>query len=116
MKIHFNKNDNNVNIYKLLLKSSKVNYYTKLLIILNSLNYYEDYYIPNKKLMKMLGIDKKNVIRLLKQLEEEKIIYIYYKDKNRKRYFNFRISSNEKEKENKDIEQLFDYNWLEEEN
>lgn len=99
------------NIIKILLKNKRVNSYTKLLITLNTLNYYEDYYIPNKKLMNMLKIHKKNIISLLKQLEEDKIIKLFYKG--RKRYFVF--LENEKEEKKKETPSLYDYNWLEDE-
>lgn len=96
------------NIYKVLLKNNRVNNYTKLLIVLNTLNYYGDDYIPNKKIMNLLKINKANTIRLLHQLENDHIIKIFYNG--RKRYFIFEISD---EKGNK--EEIFEYNWLEEE-
>ena len=106
--------NNNRNIIKILLANKKVNNYTKLMIYLNTLDYYEDYYIPNKKLMNMLGISKKWIIILLKQLQEDRIISIRYKG--RKRYFMFIKNSNDDDeiKENNN-NQIFDYNWLEEE-
>ena len=102
------------NIIKILLNNKKVNNYTKLLIILNTLNFYEDYYIPNKKLMNMLNIDKKSVRRLLKQLNEDNMIRIFYKG--RRRYFTFIASSKEQQKEieRKKIDP-FDYDWLNDE-
>lgn len=103
-----------VNITKILLNNNRVNNYTKLLIRLQQLDYFEDYYIPNSKLMKMLNIHKKNLIVLLKQLEEDKIIAIYYRG--RKRFFIFLKGSHEKE--NYDYEEkkeLFDYDWLNDE-
>ena len=105
------KKSNDFNLYELLLKNNNVNYYTKMIILLNTLNFYEDYYIPNKKLMKMLKIDKKNTIRILKQLEKDKIIYLIYKG--RKRFFSFRINTKE---ENFNKVDLYDYNWLDDPN
>lgn len=98
---------NDENIYKVLLANKRVNNYTKLLIILNNLNYYKDYYIPNKKLENKLKINKKRVICLLHQLQEDNIIKIGYKGK--KRYFKF-VTKNEKEKKNHI--KLFKYDWL----
>lgn len=107
------KKENN-NIIKIILNNKRVNNYTKLLIILNTLNFYEDYYIPNKKLMNMLGINKNRVIVLIKQLENDNIIKIFYKG--RKRYFTFIASSKEQQKEieRKKIDP-FDYDWLNDE-
>lgn len=106
------KNKNN--IIKILLENKKVNNYTKLLIILNTLDFYEDYYIPNKKLMNMLGLTKYWVIQLLKQLKEDNIISIFYKG--RKRYFTFIANKSKDEKEEiKPFVNIFDYNWLEDE-
>lgn len=107
-----NKNEKN-NIIKILLNNKKVNNYTKLLIILNTLNYYEDYYIPNKKLMNMLGLTKYWVIQLLKQLNEDDMIRIFYKG--RKRYFTFIAYSKDKKEENKNKIDPFDYDWLNDE-
>ena len=101
---------NDENIYKVLLTNKRVNNYTKLLIILNNLNYYKDYYIPNKKLKNQLKIDYKNIRTLLHQLEDDNIIKIGYKGK--KRYFKF-LTKNEKEK--KDHIKLFKYDWLNDE-
>lgn len=101
-----------INITKLLLKNNRVNNYTKLMIILSRLNYFEDYYIPNSKLMKMLGINKKRVIVLLKQLKDDKIIAIFYRGK--KRYFTF-IEDGEVKKQDYNFEdkpELYDYDWL----
>lgn len=99
-------------ITKILLNNRRVNNYTKLMIILSRLNYYEDYYIPNSKLMKMLVIHKKNLIVLLKQLEEDKIIAIFYRG--RKRFFTFIKNGYEEEKEYvfEEKKELFDYDWL----
>ena len=104
---------NKRNIIKILLKCKKVNNYTKLMIILNTLEYYEDYYIPNRKLMNMTNLTKKWVIVLLKQLEEDNIIKVFYKG--RKRYFTFiaRTDDEKSEEIKSNIENLYDYNWLE---
>ncbi len=107
------------NIINILLKNKRVNNYTKLLIYLSRLNYYKDDYIPNKKLMNMLNINKQNLIRrLLKQLEDDKIIKIFYKG--RKRYFKYIINTVEDIEDINDEEninnnrriELFDYDWL----
>lgn len=103
-----------IHITKLLLDNDRVNNYTKLMIILSRLNYFEEYYIPNAKLMKMLGIRKHRLIGLLKQLEEDKVISIFYRG--RKRFFIFKNDGYEKE--NYDYEEkkeLFDYDWLNDE-
>lgn len=98
------------NIHKILLSSKYVNNYTKLLLLLNNLDYYGDYYIPNRKLERMLKINKNRVIVLLHQAEDEGLIRLVYRD--RKRFFIFLSQSNEKTDEKPD---LFDYNWLEDE-
>ena len=103
--------NNNRNIIKILLANKKVNNYTKLMIYLNTLDYYEDYYIPNKKLMNILGIRKHRLIGLLHQLENDNIISIRYKG--RKRYFMF-IKNNEDKEEISANNDVFNYNWLEE--
>ena len=94
---------NNRSITKILLNSKYINNFTKLLLILNRLDYYEDYYIPNKKLENLLKIDRRKI----------RILY-----KGRRRYFLFTdkdmIFSDELEKEYKKVE-LEDYNWLEDE-
>lgn len=98
-----------IDIFEILMKDENVNYYTKMLILLNRLNYYSDNYIPNVKLMKMLGINKKNTIRIITKLKKNKIIYVYYIGK--KRYFKF---INKKINEDKmEYTSLYDYNWLE---
>lgn len=103
-------------IYKILLQNKRVNNYTKLLMLLNSLDYYEDYYIPNKKIMNILKIHKKNTIKLLHQLEEDKMIHIFYK--NRKRFFSFIAEVKEsnvdvdKIKESEEYKEVFSYDWL----
>ena len=105
---------NNRSITKILLNSKYINNFTKLLLILNRLDYYEDYYIPNKKLENLLKIDRRKIREILHHLEEENIIRILYKG--RRRYFLFTdkdmIFSDELEKEYKKVE-LEDYNWLE---
>lgn len=105
---------NNRSITKILLKSNYVNNFTKLLLILNRLDYYNDYYIPNKKLENLIKIDRRKIRDILHHLEEENIIKIFYKDK--KRFFLFidkdMIFSDDICKEYKKKE-LFDYNWLE---
>ena len=97
------------NIYRILLDNKRVNHYTKLLILLNTFAYYEDYYIPNKKLMRLLNTYKANVVDLLHQLEEDKLIKLIYTNK-KKRYFRF-IQKIEKE----DKPDIFNYDWLNEE-
>ena len=107
---------NNRSITKILLNSKYVNNFTKLLLILNRLDYYEDYYIPNKKLENLMKIDRRKIRDILHHLEEENIIRILYKG--RRRYFLFTDKdmafSDELKKEAKKPE-LFDYNWLEDE-
>ena len=110
-----------VNIIKILLKNERVNNYTKLLIKLKQLDFYEDYYIPNRKLMNQLGLTKKWIIILLHQLEEDRIIKVFYK--NRKRFFTFiatRDDEEEKVNQYTDYDELYNvdlegYNWLEDE-
>lgn len=101
-------------IINIILNDKNVNYYTKLMILLNTWDYYEDYYIPNRKIMNILKINKCWTIRLLKKLEENNIIHIFYRG--RKRYFTFIAKSNNNEiiEEKTHKEDLFDYNWLEE--
>ena len=107
---------NNRSITKILLNSKYVNNFTKLLLILNRLDYYEDYYIPNKKLENLIKIDRRKIRDILHHLEEENIIRILYKG--RRRYFLFTdkdmILSDELGKDYKKVE-LEDYNWLEDE-
>ena len=114
------KDNKRQSIIKLILDNKRVNNYTKMLIILNTLDYYNDYYIPNKKLMNMLGINKNRVIVLLHQLEEDGLIKITYKG--RKRNFIFLgyvnqfiddLENNEKKEEEK-YKDIFDYDWLNE--
>lgn len=104
------------NILNILKKSKYVNNYTKLLLLLNNLDYYGDYYIPNRKLEKMLKIkEPQNIRRLLNKAEDEGLIRLVYRD--RKRFFMFINSSikNQKEEEITKKPELFDYNWLEDE-
>lgn len=101
-----------ISLSELLFENKHVNNYTKLLLYLSQLNYHEDYYIPSKKLMNKLKINKKRVIVLLHQLEEDEVIKIFYK--NNRRYFVFLSKS---KKEEKEIEQEhnndpFYYDWL----
>lgn len=107
---------NNRSITKIQLNSKYVNNFTKLLLILNRLDYYEDYYIPNKKLENLMKIDRRKIRDILHHLEEENIIRILYKG--RRRYFLFTDKymafSDDLKKEAKKPE-LFDYNWLEDE-
>lgn len=105
-------NKKNRKINKILLGSKYVNNYTKLLLILNTLDFYGDYYIPNKKLERMLKInDRKNIRTLLHQAEEEGLIRLVYRD--RKRFFMFINQSKGKtEEEITKKPVLFDYNWL----
>lgn len=97
-------------IYKILLNNNRVNNYTKLLLILKSYDYYEDYYIPNRKLMNVLKINKNRIIVLLKQIEKDKMIKLFYKGK--KRYFVFIADVSKDEKEEEKPIDLYDYNWL----
>lgn len=105
------KQKSNRKINKILLESKYVNNYTKLLLLLNSLDFYGDYYIPNRKLERMLNTDRRKIRDLLHQAEDEGLIRLVYRD--RKRFFMF-IDKNKKSEEEiikKPI--LFDYNWLE---
>lgn len=95
------------NLYRILLENKRVNHYTKLLIMLNTYNHFKDYYIPNKKLTRILKIENNRVRGLLKQLQDDNIIKLYYVGK--KRYFKFNL---EEEKKTNDI---FHYDWLEDE-
>lgn len=110
------KKQKNNKIYKILLQNKRVNNYTKLLMLLNSLDYYEDYYIPNKKIINILKINKKNTIRLLHQLEEDKMIHVFYK--NKKRFFTFTGEPKEstvnvdKIKQSEEYQEIFSYDWL----
>lgn len=105
---------NKRNIYKILQNDSNVNNYTKLLLYLNIIDYYGDNYIPNRKLMNYLKITKAWVIELLHQLEENKVITLFYKG--RKRYFTFIVNENKKDDQPVIMEdEDDDYNWLEDE-
>lgn len=101
------------NIITILKKSKYVNNYTKLLLLLNNLDYHGDYYIPNKKLEKILKINKNRVIFLLHQAEDERLIRLIYRD--RKRFFLFIDKNKKSEEEIIKKPDLFDYNWLEDE-
>lgn len=113
-------NKDNNNIFKILLNDDKVNNYTKLYLILNRLDYYKKYYIPNQLIMKELKLSCSNSQKLIAVFKKRKIIRIYYKGN--KRYFefidnntddkdNFRYIPTEKEQE--EIRNILDYNWLE---
>lgn len=107
---------NNRSITKILLNSKYVNNFTKLLLILNRLDYYEDYYIPNKKLENLMKIDRRKIRDILHHLEEENIIRILYKG--RRRYFLFTdkdMAFSDELKKEAIKPELFDYNWLEDE-
>lgn len=94
------------------MNSKYVNNYTKMLLLLNTLDFYGDYYIPNRKLERMLKInDRKNIRTLLHQAEEEGLIRLVYRD--RKRFFLFIDKNNKSEEEITKKPVLFDYNWLE---
>lgn len=102
-----------INISQVLMKNKHVNNYTKLLIILSQLHFYEDYYIPNSKLVKMLNVNKKRVIVLLKQLRDDNVIAIFYKG--RKRFFTFLEIQKKEEKKIDSVQtDIFDYDWLKE--
>ena len=99
-----------ISLNKLLLENYKVNKYTKLLIVLYQLEYYNDSYIPNKKLQNMLKCSKRWIIDILKQLKDDEIITIFYRGK--KRYFSF---NNLYENGPDDNENLYlNYDWLNE--
>ena len=67
------------NLYRILLENKRVNHYTKLLIMLNTYNHFKDYYIPNKKLTRILKIENNRVRGLLKQLQDDNIIKLYFR-------------------------------------
>ncbi len=96
------------NIFKTMLDSKRVNNYAKMLILLNNYDYYKDYYIPNKKIEKAINISNRFIREILKQLEKDKIIYLYYKKS--KRFFRF-INNEKIERKRPDI---FEYDWLNE--
>lgn len=102
---------NKRNIYKILQKDKNVNNYTKLLLYLNIIDYYGDNYIPNRKLMNSLKVNKNRTIVLLHQLEKNKVITLFYKG--RKRYFTFIANEDIKDDQPVIIEkENDDYNWL----
>ena len=96
--------NDNINIISYLLKNNRVNNYTKMMIYLSKYTYYKDYYIPNRKLINALKINKNRVIVILHQLESDNVIKLYYIGK--KRYFKF---VELKDTKNNDI---FHYDWL----
>ena len=98
-----------INIFNLLIKDGNVNLYTKLLIILSQMDYFNRHYIPNKLIMNRLKTNKKNSIRLINMLKENNIIDVIYLGS--KRYFRFK--ENYKKSYYDDFDN-FDYNWLEE--
>ena len=105
-------NEKRNNIFQILIHCKKVNRFTKMIILLNWLDSMNDNYIPNRKLMNLLKIDKKSVKFLLHELEKENLISLFYK--NKKRYFILHLDKNRKNIENKKNYDLFDYNWLDE--
>ena len=104
----YNYKKDKISLNTILLNDKKVNNYTRMMIFLYMMDYYEDYYIPNRKLMNKLNINKKRTIVALHQLEDNNVIKVFYKG--RKRYFTF--IANIKKESNIYID---DYNWLEEE-
>lgn len=104
------------NIFKILLNDNNVNNYTKLYLILYQMNYYKKNYIPNKLLANKLGMQIRDVRRLLNVFKKKGIIVIYYIGK--KKYFKFKnkqdtILDVTNYKKDEEIEFDFDYNWLE---
>lgn len=97
------------NLFKLLLNDKNVNNYTKALIIISQMNYFDKIYIPNKLLMNKLNIDKKSVIRIVNKLKENKVIRVRYYEN--KRY----ITIIDKSEYNKNLDYFDNYDWLSEE-
>ena len=97
------------NLFKLLLNDKNVNNYTKALIIISQMNYFDKIYIPNKLLMNKLNIDKKSVIRIVNKLKENKVIRVRYYEN--KRY----ITIIDKPEYNKNLDYFDNYDWLSEE-
>ena len=100
----------NSSIFKLLLLDNNVNLYTKVLLILNSLDYYGDTYIPNRKIYNILIKYNKNVSirqikRIINKLEEEKIISIRYISYKRFFILHKNIIKTDDKSDN-------EYNWL----
>lgn len=96
------------NIFKSLLIDDNVNNYTKMYIALYQLNYFKNYYIPNKLLMNRLGLSKREVIRLINIFKAKKIITVKYI--NNRRYFKF--NNNNCERANNISYDALDYDWL----
>lgn len=97
------------NLFNILLTSKSVNTYTKVLIILNTLSFNNDFYIPNTKLINILkkydiNINKRELIYILQKLYSDKLINLNYLGN--KRYFNLNFYNKKKNKEEED------YNWL----
>lgn len=101
-----------ISLNKLLLREKNICCYTKLLIILYQLDYFNDHYIPNKKLENILKSDfkKRNIIYTLNKIKDDEIITIFYRGK--KRYFSFN-NLYENEPDNNEIPDL-NYDWLNE--
>ena len=92
----------------MLLSNKRVTSYAKLLIVLYQMEYYHDDYIPSKKLINYSSLTKREIIRTLKQLSDDKIISVFYEGK--KRYFRFN-NLYENEPDNNEISDL-NYDWL----
>lgn len=105
-------NEKRNNIFQMLIHCKKVNRFTKMIILLNWLDSMNDNYIPNRKLMNLLKIDKKSVKFLLHELEKENLISLFYK--NKKRYFILHLDKDKKNIEKKINYDLYDYDWLDE--
>lgn len=97
------------NLFKLLLNDSNVNHYTKVLIIIAQMNYFDKIYIPNRVIMNKLNIDKSNVIKIINKLQDKKIIKVQYYEN--KRY----IKIIDKPEYNKNLDYFNNYDWLSEE-
>lgn len=89
------------------MNDTNVNLYTKLLIILSQMEYFNRHYIPNKLIMNRLKIDKYVSSKLINKLVENNIIDVIYLGS--KRYFRFK--ENYKKSYYDDFDN-FDYNWL----
>lgn len=103
------KNKMKNNLFKILLNDKNVNNYTKALIIILQMNYFDKIYIPNKLLMNKLNINKYNASRLIKQLENNKVIRVRYYEN--KRY----ITIVDNPEYNKNLDYFDNYDWLSEE-
>lgn len=99
------------NLFNLLMNDKNVNNYTKALIIISQMNYFDKIYIPNKLLMNKLNINKYNASRLIKQLENNKVIKVRYYEN--KRY----VKIIDKPEYNKNLDYFNNsvYDWLSEE-